>query len=207
MKGIHVVTNGNLDTDQLALIPELMPYVDYLHLREKQKSANELHTMVKYLMEAGVSPNNMILNDRVDLARLMGCRGVQLAYHSLPAELVSKGFPDLLIGKSVHTGEEALKAEQDGADYLLYGHIFNSRSKPDLPPRGVEQLHSLCQSASIPVIAIGGITAANLSSVLKAGAKGVAIMSSVWNAGDPLEVLKEVRQSYNEWREANIAAL
>src|SRR5699024_7828977 len=98
------------------------------------------------------------------------CAGVQLAYHSLPTPLVKEGYLNLAIGKSVHSLEEAMEAEKAGADYLLYGHIFESKSKPELLPKGLEQLSILTQSVDVPIIAIGGITVDNLPAIMDAGA-------------------------------------
>lgn len=84
------------------------------------------------------------------------------------------------VGVSVHSVEEAVFAQQNGATYLIAGHIFATDCKKDLPPRGLDFLKSVCQSVTIPVYAIGGITPERLTSVEFCGAAGVCIMSSAW---------------------------
>lgn len=202
---MHVITNGALNSEQVDFIPQLMPYIDYVHIREKNKKANELYNIYKALLEKNVPSHKIIINDRVDLAFLTQCAGVQLAYHSLPTQLVKEGYLNLAIGKSVHSLEEAMEAEKAGADYLLYGHIFESKSKPELLPKGLEQLSILTQSVDVPIIAIGGITVDNLPAIMDAGAKGVAVMSTVWEAANPVEIVRELHYSFTKWKEENIA--
>ncbi|MEK1830709.1 thiamine phosphate synthase [Priestia megaterium] len=75
--------------------------------------------------------SKIIVNDRVDVAHALKAKGVQLAYHSLDVSVVIDAFPSLIVGKSVHSVEEALEAEKDGAHYILYGHIYSTHSKKD----------------------------------------------------------------------------
>lgn len=81
------------------------------------------------------------------------------------------------LGVSVHSVEQAVQAQRQGADFLMAGHIFPTGCKPGLPPRGLEFLQQVCQAVTIPVYAIGGITPENAPTALKAGAEGVCIMS------------------------------
>lgn len=188
---IHVISNGKLTMEQFAEKAAVIePFVDYFHLREKALSAKDLLEAVRLLTERGIPGTKLIINDRVDVASVSLAAGVQLAYHSLAVEAVKAHFPMLKVGKSIHSVEEAMEAEGAGADYLLYGHIFPTQSKPGLAPRGVESLEKVVQAVSIPVIAIGGIKPDNVREVLDAGAAGVAIMSGVLGATDPLTVIE-----------------
>ena len=81
------------------------------------------------------------------------------------------------LGVSVHSVEQAVRAQQLGADFLIAGHIFPTDCKPGLPPRGLEFLGQVCRAVTIPVYAIGGITPENAPLAVKAGAAGVCIMS------------------------------
>lgn len=89
---------------------------------------------------------------------------------------IRKDFTE--IGVSVHSLEEALQAETQGADYVIYGHVFETDCKKDLPPRGLGELEEICRLLTIPVYGLGGITPENETSVLKVGASGVCQMSS-----------------------------
>ena len=102
---------------------------------------------------------------------------------------MKENFPQLLLGNSIHSYEEGQQAKENGADYVLYGHVFPSQSKPGKTPKGLEELARLTQ-LDIPVIAIGGITPENTGQVLQAGSKGIAVMSGVLDAHDPKAAVK-----------------
>ncbi|EIM04990.1 transcriptional regulator TenI, partial [Planococcus antarcticus DSM 14505] len=149
--------------------------------------------MVELLIDQQVPLSKIVINDRADVAYVSNAKGVQLAYHSLPVEIVKRKFSNLTVGCSVHSIEEAQMAEQQGADYLIFGHVYSTQSKPGLRPKGIDQLRSVSESVSIPVIAIGGIMPANIKDVIKAGTQGVAIMSGILEAKDPFETVQQYR--------------
>ncbi|RXT05682.1 thiazole tautomerase TenI [Ammoniphilus sp. CFH 90114] len=186
---LHVISNGKQPLDQFADIAALVhPVVSALHLREKAKTARELHEWIECLVERGVPTDKIYLNDRVDVAWSTRIRGVQLAYHSLDPVQVKPFFPTLRIGRSVHSAAEAVAMEEQGADYLLFGHIFATGSKPGLEARGLEALARVVDSVQIPVIAIGGIGPDQVKDVMETGAAGIAVMSGIVEAKDPLDV-------------------
>ncbi|MEH7503703.1 thiazole tautomerase TenI [Neobacillus drentensis] len=190
MKELHIISNGHMPIEQLReIVVDIHPYVTAIHLREKQKTARELFHAVQLLTDANIPLSKIIINDRVDVALVTRARGVQLAFHSLDAAIVKADFPQLMLGSSIHSYDEGQKAKENGADYVLFGHVFPSQSKPDKPPKGLEELSRLTQ-LDIPVIAIGGITPENTGQVLQAGAKGIAVMSGVIEARDPLVAVK-----------------
>ncbi len=123
---------------------------------------------------AGVDPRRIIVNDRADVAAAMYVYGVHLAYHSLDVAQAKAVFPGLAAGKSVHSADEAVLAEEEGADYLIFGHVFPTASKPGMAARGVEALREVIAKVKVPVIAIGGLTPLNAAEVLDAGAAGIA---------------------------------
>ncbi|MFA9558571.1 thiazole tautomerase TenI [Evansella sp. AB-rgal1] len=187
----HLISNGKLSLEEFAIKAGMLePYVRYFHLREKQLTANQLANGIELLLREGVPKSKIMVNDRVDVAAAFQVAGTQLAYHSLSVERVKQTFPTLKVGTSVHSVEEAKIAEANGADYLLYGHIFPSKSKPNLEPKGTSQLKQLTELITIPVIAIGGITPENIKDTLEAGAKGVAVMSGILEAKDPVTMIK-----------------
>ena len=101
------------------------------------------------------------------------CDGVPLIAHTYPVE----GLPFHPPFASIHSIEEAKRAEELGARFIIAGHVFETRSKPGLPPRGLDFLRGVCESVKIPVFAIGGITDQNARQCIEAGAFGVCRMS------------------------------
>ena len=190
-KAIHLISNGKMPMEQLSeILADIHPYADAIHLREKQMTAKKLFEAVNMLSRVGVPLSKIIINDRVDVAVVTGVKGVQLAYHSLDVSMIKTNFPQLTVGCSIHSVEEGKKVQRLGADYVIYGHIFSTQSKPGLEPRGLEELIKLTGSLDIPVIAIGGIAPENTKQVINSGADGIAMMSGVLNADDPLAVIK-----------------
>lgn len=185
-KELHIISNGKMPMEQFCEIArEIHPYVTAIHLREKQKSAREIYQAVLLLTNNNIPLSKIVINDRVDVASVTGARGVQLAFHSLDAAMVKEKFPELMVGSSIHSFEEGQNAKKNGTDYVLFGHVFPSTSKPGLNPKGLKEL-SMVTKLDIPVIAIGGITPENTGQVLEAGANGIAVMSGVLEARDPL---------------------
>lgn len=196
---LHVISTGQQTSDQLIEIISYIHHdIDFIHLREKTWTANEYITVIQSLSEYGVPLEKIIVNDRIDVAHVMNCGGVQLAHHSIDVHLLAGKYDNLRIGCSVHSVADAIEIEASGADYLLYGHIFDTRSKPGLSPRGLENLASIIESVTIPVIAIGGITPENVESVIHAGASGIAVLSGVLLATDPYEAVQIYRQKLNK---------
>lgn len=116
----------------------------------------------------------------------------------IPVQLpfpVLMGNTELLsipFGVSIHTTEEAIQAEQRGATFLIAGHVFPTSCKKDLPPRGLDFLHSVCEAVSIPVFGIGGITSDNAAHVRHAGAAGICVMSALMETAAPYETTKQL---------------
>ncbi|KIL41311.1 transcriptional regulator [Gordoniibacillus kamchatkensis] len=185
-KELHVISTGRQPfADLAAAMRDIHRFVSCFHLREKTKTAAELMAAIELLQAAGMPAERIVVNDRADVAAAAGASGVHLAYHSLSVSAVKRLFPQLRVGKSVHSEEEAVQAEAEGADYVMYGHIFPTSSKPGLPARGIEALRLLAARVRIPVVAIGGIKPPDAGAVLNAGAAGVAVMSGILEADDP----------------------
>lgn len=200
---IHIISNGKQDLATIeSILARIGSHIDFFHIREKQRSARELSLWVESLTSQGFPLRKLIINDRVDVAVAYGTGGVQLAYHSLTPSLTRQILlPGQKMGVSVHSVEEAKKAEKEGADYLLYGHVFPSGSKPGLAPRGLEALQQVVEHVSIPVIALGGITPDNANSVLTTGCGGIAVMSAVMDAEDPLQAIQTIREKFSQKEE------
>lgn len=192
---LHLITDGCRSADQVASMMRLIgQYIDVLHIREKQLSAAELYAFMCTVSErGGWQPDKIAVNDRVDAAVLLGAATVQLTSRSLPLQLVKRAFPKLRCGASVHSMQEALEAERAGADYVLFGHLYDSASKPGCPPRGLARLEELSHGLSIPIIALGGIQPCHVQDIRRAGAAGIAVMSGIWQAEHPAAIAKEYR--------------
>ncbi|MBY7143184.1 thiazole tautomerase TenI [Virgibacillus sp. NKC19-3] len=193
-KQLHVISTGRQSMKTFVTIAgQIHKYVDVIHVREKTWSASKLVAVVQALAEEGIPVKKIMINDRIDIAYMMKTNGVQLTHQSADLSLVKESFPTLQIGCSVHSIEEAMEAETKGANFLLYGHIFATSSKPGIPPRGLDHLQRITETVHLPVIAIGGIMPENTKQVLAAGVEGIAVLSGVLLANDPVEAVKEYR--------------
>lgn len=194
-KELHVISTGTQSKDELTeKIVKIHPYIDFFHLREKHWRAVDYIEVIDSLIKKGVPKEKIIINDRVDVAYVMDVYGVQLAYHSIELTKVRSKFPTLHIGCSTHSLEEAKEKEQDGADYIFFGHVYSTASKKGVPPKGVTQLKQVVDEVNIPVIAIGGITPQNVKEIIDTGAKGLAVLSGILLASDVVTAAKKYRK-------------
>lgn len=129
----------------------------------------------------------LIVNDRADIALAIGSAGVHFGQDDLPIAVGRKLFPpDSIIGASARTEEKIMEAISEGADYIGFGPIRQTSSKPDAEaPKGLDALARMCEIAQCPVIAIGGITVEDVYDVIRAGAHGLAVISAVCGQPDP----------------------
>ncbi|MEX0994399.1 MAG: thiamine phosphate synthase, partial [Balneolaceae bacterium] len=109
----------------------------------------------------------------------VGADGVHCPEEGLPPDVIKDYAPELTVGVSVHSSEAARKAEKSGADFLLFGPVFATPSKPMAQPQGVKGLKKITAQSRIPVLAIGGMTPGRAGECLAAGAQGVAGISSI----------------------------
>lgn len=196
---LHIISTGKQSLSQFVQIMiEIHPYIDYVHVREKRWTAIEYVKAIEHLVTGGVPLQKIIVNDRIDIAHIMDCYGVQLTSHSADLSLVKSKFPSLHFGCSIHSVDEAKEQEKNGAHFLLYGHIYETLSKENIPPRGLASLKAICQAVDIPVIAIGGIKRANVHEVVQVGAQGIAVLSGVLLATDPLCAVMQYRTQLNQ---------
>ena len=151
--------------------------VHLIQLRERAVDDRELAALAKECVNAVRGTGaRVIVNDRLDVALAARAHGVHLKGDSFPArrarEITAPGF---LIGRSVHSVAEARRAsEGDAVDYLMFGTVFASASKPGLEPAGVAMLAEVARAAPVPLLAVGGVTADNAAMVARAGADGLA---------------------------------
>jgi thiamine-phosphate pyrophosphorylase len=144
--------------------------VDMIQVREKDLPASELLDLVNRIKTAAFGTRTKVLvNDRLDVALASGTDGLHLPGNGLPADRVRKYVR--LVGVSVHSVEEAAEAERQAADFVVFGPVFET---PGKQPVGIEALRRVADAVSIPVLAIGGITAENTETVMRTGAAGIA---------------------------------
>lgn len=127
----------------------------------------------------------LIINDNVELALKVDADGVHVGQEDMDARDV-RGLigPAKILGVTAKTIEQAQKAQLAGADYLGSGAVFGSTTKPNARPMTKELLHSICQSVTIPVVAIGGIHRGNIASLAGTGIRGAAVVSGIFAAAD-----------------------
>jgi thiamine monophosphate synthase len=119
----------------------------------------------------------------------------------------ASGGESILVSRSVHSVDAAVDAEREGADLIVAGTVFPSMSHPGGDTLGLPALRSVCESVSVPVIGIGGITAKNAGNVIRAGASGVAVISAIWDAPDPRVAAAELRSAIDAaWKESHSRA-
>lgn len=173
------VTNRKLCNDFYSRIKEISKSnLKYLILREKDLEYKELLIMAKNVQSILKYSNiKLIINSNVEVAEEVNAYGIQLSFKDF-CKNKGKNFNGIK-GVSVHSLSEAIEVEKRGANYIIYGHVFNTDCKKGLKPRGLIEFKEICNKVNIPVYAIGGINKENYKSVLEAGADGVAVMSSL----------------------------
>ena len=169
-----------------------------VQLRERDLSTSELLPLAHEIRSITASyAVPLIVNDRIDLLMALNLAGVHLRSDSLsPLPVRQLIGPRQLIGVSTHSVEDVRRANQDGADYVVFGPIFETPSKrPFGPPLGLHLLADVCRRSSIPVLAIGGITCERVRDVRRAGAHGVAVVAALLSRDDIGEAVREFRHA------------
>jgi thiamine-phosphate pyrophosphorylase len=197
---LHLV--GPLDTPVTAY-PEVARHavlggVDAVHVRLPGAPSAEVLELARGI-GALDGQALLVINDRLDVALLTGAGGVQLGERGFSVQDARRLLgPDVLIGRSVHDVAGALAADAGGANFLLAGHVFATASHPGVLGRGLDWLAEVCRAVNIPVIAIGGISAARVPAVLQTGAHGVALGREVLTAPDPAAAAHTIRSIIEE---------
>lgn len=171
--------------------------VDAVQVREKGQPA-EVVLQAALAACSTASGALVLINDRVDVALAAGADGVHLPGRGLPPAVARRLLPSpggWVVGVSVHSLQEATVAVVAGADYVTFGHVFPTGSKPGLPSRGLEALAEIVAAVEVPVLAIGGITAANVGQVLQTGCAGVAVIRALLQEADPQRAAAALREA------------
>jgi thiamine-phosphate pyrophosphorylase len=196
---VYPITSGAATPENILRLVEaaVAAKVPLFQIREKSLSARVLYELTLSATEiARGSDTRLLVNDRSDIARAAGAGGVHLTSKSLPAHVVRKVYgPEFLIGVSTHSLEEARAARDGGADFVVFGPVFETESKREFgEPQGLERLAEVTSKLrQFPVVAIGGITLDNVASCFEAGASGVAairLLNDLEKMSSIVEVIK-----------------
>ena len=175
----------------------------FLQLREKNlddahflEEAREQQALCR---ERGVP---FIVNDNVDVALAMGADGIHVGQHDMEAGDVRRLLgPDRILGVSAQTVEQALLAQERGADYLGVGAVFPTGSKDDADDVSFEELRAICEAVTIPVVAIGGISLSNVKKLAGSGICGIAVISAIFAQKDIRLAAEQLRKETEEMLE------
>jgi thiamine-phosphate pyrophosphorylase len=198
-----LVTNSdkfNSEDDFLdATASALQGGVDILQFREKTMPAKkflELGKKLKQLcLEYGVT---FIINDRIDIAAILEADGVHLGQDDLSVKAAREILGEkCIVGVSTHAPEQALRAVEDGADYIGAGPVFATPTKEGRTPVGLNYIKWVSENINIPAFAIGGIDLQNVEQVLETGAKRIAVVRAIINAKSPQKSAEEFLEKIN----------
>jgi thiamine-phosphate pyrophosphorylase len=170
--------------------------VDLIQLRGKNQSIEELVSVAEELHElTSRSSTPLIVNDHAEVARRVQVEGVHVGQGDDSIAVARhKAGRAVLVGKSTHSVEQARAAQREGADYIGFGPIFATPTKPDYEPIGLEDIQQAHLVVNLPIFCIGGIKIANLGQVISAGAGRVAIVSGLLKAPDLIEYARACKR-------------
>ncbi|WP_089087917.1 thiamine phosphate synthase [Secundilactobacillus pentosiphilus] len=170
--------------------------VDLVQLREKELTSLQYFQRayaVKQITDKYQVP--LLIDDRLDIAQAVKAAGVHLGQKDIPVEVARRILgPDAIIGATAKTLKQARLAAEEGADYLGVGAIFPTTTHVETVRTSVDTLRTIKQAVNIPVYAIGGLNAANVDAVQPAKVDGVAVVSAIMKARDPLTAAQQLRQ-------------
>ncbi len=202
---LHVITDTTFQSrfthTELAELA-IQGGADTVQLRDKQRTTRELVEIaqgMQAICERHEVP--LIVNDRADIALAVGAAGAHFGQEDMPITIGRRILSTkAILGASARTEEKILVAISEGADYIGFGPIYRTGSKSDAEtPKGLARLRRICEIATCPVIAIGGITLETAAEVIRTGAHGIAVISAVCAQPDPRiatqELVREIRNA------------
>ena len=178
-----------------AILEELIAgEIDIVQLRGKNRSLDELSALAEKLLTMSANIP-LIANDHAEIAQRVEVQGVHVGQDDPTIEKVRAQIKrPIVVGKSTHSIEQAVAAEREGADYIGFGPIFSTPTKPDYSPIGLAQIREVHERVSIPIFCIGGIKSENLTQAIAAGAKRVVIVSGLLQAHNIAEYARACKK-------------
>jgi thiamine-phosphate pyrophosphorylase len=166
-----------------------------IQLREKEYSGKDLYRLaLKFREITNIAGALLIINDHLDIAMAVAADGIHLGQDDLPVAAARRLAPELLIGASIHSLEEALQAQQDGADYVNIGPIFPTKTKAGIEHYlGPDAIQAIGSRISTPFTVMGGINESNMDQVLTQGARRLAMVTAITQAPDISETVRSLR--------------
>ena len=201
---IHAVTSDEIVTrtdfiDVACAVMAALGARGALHLRAGRISGARLQVLAGGLEAAqAVTGAWLVVNDRVDLALASRARGAQLTSRSLRVADARRAAPDLALGASVHSLDEARVAASEGATWLVAGHVFATTTHPGEEGRGLSFLRAVAQAVSIPVVAIGGVRPEHCRVLRESGAYGLAVIRGIWGAPNAERAASDYLSAYDD---------
>jgi thiamine-phosphate pyrophosphorylase len=173
--------------------------VDLIQLRAKAHSAAQIARVAAELHSITSSRRvPLIINDHAEIARIVPSEGVHVGQDDLAInETREMAGANCVVGKSTHSVDQAIRAFYEGADYIGFGPIFATPTKPDYPPVGLEEIRNVHEAVRIPIFCIGGIKLENLPEVIAAGARRVVIVSGLLLANDIASYARSAKELLN----------
>lgn len=165
--------------------------VNIVQLREKDLDDAALSVLAAQLRDAIAGRAKLLINGRVDVADVVKADGVHLS--EIAPRLASRPNTGI-VGRSVHSLAAAHRAEAEGADYVIFGPVYETASHPSVSPAGVGALADVVSAVGIPVIAIGGISSERVGDIIAAGAAGIAVIRAILGSPSPREAAQELRR-------------
>lgn len=199
---MHLIAGDDVATDsgyqeRLAPVAEAGGRSLAVHLRFRCSSAARLFEVAAWLAAFAKQHGTLVIvNDRADVAVAVCAGGVHLREDSIPdadaRRIVGKS---MWLGRSIHSPLQATGGEPGDSDYLVLGAVYPTRSHPGRRALGVQAVLAASEGASVPVLAIGGITPERTPEVLSAGAYGIVVASGVWGAESPARAVRRYRKA------------
>jgi len=176
--------------------------IDLIQIREKQLSAKFLYELSTRAADTTKgTATKLLVNDRADIAAAAGADGVHLASLSLPPSIVRRTFgADFLIGASTHSLEQVAAAARSGADFVVFGPVFDTLSKRQYgEPLGLAELKKVTSAvAPFPVLALGGVAMNNVADCIHAGAAGIAAIRILNDRLQLDQIVNEIRGHFDK---------
>lgn len=211
LSGLYFVTDNKLskqgifkDTEQI--IGAGCKTIQY---RENEKNSKEMLAEAMQIKKICKEKNALfIVNNRVDIALAVDADGIHLGQEDMPLAVARKLLGKKILGVTIHSIEEAKKAEQDGADYVSVSPIFETTTKKDAgAPAGTQLIKKTKIAVKVPVVAIGGINEQNLQQVLDSGADSIVMISAILNSDNVKETTARIIKKISDFQENKKAIL